>query len=50
MKDTIKGGPKVVQQTPDRARFLACKRPRCSEASLIKGALTKAWEEGAALT
>ena len=39
-----------MQQTPDRARLFGVQTPQVFEASLIKGALTKAWEEGAALT
>ena len=51
VKDTIKVAREgVVQQTPDRARLFGVQTPQVFEASLIKGALTKAWEEGAALT
>ena len=51
VKDTIKVAQEgVVQQTPDRARLFGVQTPQVFEASLIKGALTKAWEEGAALT
>ena len=51
VKDTIKVAREgVVQQTPDRARLFGVQTPQVFEASLIKGALTKAWEEGAVLT
>ena len=51
VKDTIKVAREgVVQQTPDRARLFGVQTPQVFEASLIKGALTKAWEEGVALT
>lgn len=51
VKDTIKiAQDGVVTQTPDRARLFAVQTPQVFEASLIKGALTKALEDGAALT
>ena len=51
VKDTMKVAQEgVVQQTPDRARLFGVQTPQVFEASLIKGALTKALEEGAALT
>lgn len=51
VKDTIKVAQNgVVSQTPDRTQLFAVQTPQVFEASLIKGALTKALEEGAALT
>ena len=51
VKDTIKqavGG--VVERTPDRSELFAVQTPQVFEASLIRGALAKALEEGAQLT
>ncbi len=51
MKDTVKralGG--LVLDTPNRAELYAVQTPQVFEASLIKAALTRAEEEGAALT
>jgi 2-C-methyl-D-erythritol 4-phosphate cytidylyltransferase len=51
VKDTIKTASQgVVTGTPDRATLFAVQTPQVFEASLIRGALTKAQEEGAALT
>lgn len=51
VKDTIKtakGG--IVQATPDRSTLFAIQTPQVFEASLIKGALSKAIKDGAELT
>ena len=51
VKDTIKvvqGG--VVKQTPDRATLFAVQTPQVFQTDLIRGALERALEEGAALT
>jgi 2-C-methyl-D-erythritol 4-phosphate cytidylyltransferase len=51
VKDTIKTASEgVVTGTPDRATLFAVQTPQVFEASLIRGALTKAQEEGADLT
>ncbi len=51
VKDTVKLAQNgVVSQTPARDQLFAVQTPQVFEASLIKGALTKALEEGAALT
>ena len=51
MKDTIKevqGG--VVLSTPDRSRLQAVQTPQVFDFDLLRGALKKAAQEGAAIT
>ena len=51
VKDTIKqavGG--IVERTPDRSELFAVQTPQVFDGALIRGALAKALEEGAALT
>lgn len=51
VKDTIKTAKDgLVTGTPDRDTLFAVQTPQVFEASLIKGALTKALEEGAPIT
>lgn len=51
VKDTIKeAGDGYVRRTPDRAGLCAVQTPQVFEASLIKGALQKAFDDGVVLT
>ena len=51
VKDTIKIAENgVVTQTPDRTKLFAVQTPQTFEASLLKGALTKARREGISYT
>lgn len=51
VKDTIKqsrGG--IIQSTPDRSTLFAAQTPQVFDRELLRGALTKAEQEGAAIT
>ena len=51
VKDTVKvvqGG--VVLETPDRSRLQAIQTPQVFQFDLLRGALKKAWEDGAEIT
>lgn len=51
VKDTVKivqGG--VVAETPDRSRLQAIQTPQVFQFDLLRGALKKAWEDGAEIT
>ena len=51
MKDTIKIAENgIVTQTPDRASLYAVQTPQVFDASLIRAALQKALDDGAAVT
>ncbi|NCE64202.1 2-C-methyl-D-erythritol 4-phosphate cytidylyltransferase [Pseudoflavonifractor sp. 524-17] len=51
VKDTIKQAENgIVTATPDRAQLFAVQTPQVFEASLIRGALVKALEDGVTLT
>ena len=51
VKDTVKivqGG--VVKETPDRSHLQAAQTPQVFQFDLLRGALKKAWEDGAEIT
>ena len=51
VKDTVKivqGG--IVAETPDRSRLQAIQTPQVFQFDLLRGALKKAWEDGAEIT
>ena len=51
IKDTIKVvGGGVVTNTPDRKTLMAVQTPQVFDIALLRGALLKAWEDGAEVT
>ena len=51
VKDTIKVvGGGVVTNTPDRKTLMAVQTPQVFDVALLRGALLKAWEDGAEVT